>query len=446
MPLATYPAARRQGKLLPHLFLIREGRMSLSMQNIDFASESGLALLTRLAERDARALVTMAGRAQRAFALASSWAPGAHFIGAQLSAPAPPGSGSTMTFSLAGCGETAETALISCLGEGVERVATVECEGDTACRLPLSEARPRVMPQAVPLIEELLGRSGDISAGVDWCHGRDLASGNDVLVPASWTLRRAAAGPLLPPDIALSTGVAAGSTCEHAAERALLELIERDAAALWWIGGRRGRPLALDEPAAAGSATLLQAVRQGAAQRATWLLDITTDLGVPCFVAMSASPRGDGLAFGFSARLSRDEAARAAIFEMCQMELGVQLSAEKLRQLGSEALAEADRRHLARATALSAESCDLLHPIGTPWHGDIEPPSDGLGHLQQLLAAKGMSVALVDLTRPALAVPVVRAIAPGLQQMPGGLVTERLNRAVATFGGGERWTGGLPLM
>ena len=50
-----------------------------------------------------------------------------------------------------------------------------------------------------------------------------------------------------------------------------------------------------------------------------------------------------------------------------------------------------------------------------------------------------------DLTRPEFDIPVVQAIAPGLQPMPSEIATERLRRTIAATGGGHRWTKGIPL-
>jgi ribosomal protein S12 methylthiotransferase accessory factor len=224
-----------------------------------------------------------------------------------------------------------------------------------------------------------------------------------------------------------------------------LELVERDAAALWWIGGQRGKPVAADGPAMAEAVRLLGRLRQGTEERATWLLDIATDLDIPAIAAVSVDADGRGLSCGLAARLAPEAAARAAILEMCQMELALPVVEAKRRQRGEGALNAADRRHLARARRIDAD-CPLLHPVGTPrrW-----PPhssnTDELGALRAAFARRGIEAALVDLTRPDLAIPVVQAVAPGLQPMPGDRVSARLERIRAATGGGEPATAGIAL-
>ena len=204
--------------------------------------------------------------------------------------------------------------------------------------------------------------------------------------------------------------------------------------------------LALDGPAMKATVSLLAALRQGQTHRRTWLLDITSDLGVPCAVAISTAAEGNGIAFGLSARLSLEAAARGAILEMCQMELGIQLAMMKLQQLGEVGLTENDRHQLARANNLNAQDCDLLHPFGLSRSEERKSLNSGIAQLTATMAAKGIEVALLDLTRPDIAVSIVRAVAPKLQPMPGEIITRRLRQALSETGGTHHWTRGLPLM
>jgi ribosomal protein S12 methylthiotransferase accessory factor len=41
---------------------------------------------------------------------------------------------------------------------------------------------------------------------------------------------------------------------------------------------------------------------------------------------------------------------------------------------------------------------------------------------------------------------VARIIAPGLQAEPSGIITSRLSAMIAETGGGETFTGGIPLI
>jgi ribosomal protein S12 methylthiotransferase accessory factor len=413
---------------------------------IDFSSASGRLLLSALAARQGGVFAALARLPRRTFALRSRVAPGLRFIGAEVETSADT-LAPRQTFSLGGTGESMEDALTSCLGEGVERLSQVERKGDITCRSTVGDMRDRLMPSAVALIEQLAGRESAPAIVADWISGAELETGREVAVPADWCLRRVEPGPLAMPNTALSTGVAAGPTPEAAAVRAILELIERDAAAIWWVGGRRGRPVALDEPGMADSASLLSRLRQGVRTRSSWLMDLTTNFEIPCVAAISVSASGDHMACGIAARLSLADAAGAAILEMCQMELAVDVVNMKRSERGNAALNETDRRHLTRAATINSHACDLLHPSGTPRVGSL-PQAGGDAAALTILQARfeAIAAAIVDLTRPEYGIPVMAAIAPALQRLPSDLHVARLTTIIDATGGGARWTGGLPLL
>jgi ribosomal protein S12 methylthiotransferase accessory factor len=295
----------------------------------------------------------------------------------------------------------------------------------------------------------LHGSPRDQQRPVAWVRGRAPAGDVEMLIPADWCLRRHAKGALAVPGAALSTGCAAGASFEAAASRALLELVERDAVALWWIGGQRPKPLAAESAAAAEAVRLLGILRQGRDERASWLLDLTTDLGIPCMAAVSVDDTGRGLACGFAARVTAVDAARAAILEMCQMELGLVLAAAKREQAGEAGLNEVDRRHLDRAARIDAERCALVHPLGSPSRNagqTCDGPREELAVILATLGRHDMEVGLIDLTRPEFGIPVVWAVAPQLQLLPCSLRTERLQRMTSATGGGDRWTGDVALL
>ena len=82
-----------------------------------------------------------------------------------------------------------------------------------------------------------------------------------------------------------SNGNAAGNTIEEAILQGFLELVERDAVAMWWYNrlSRSGVDLdSFDVPYLGNLTKYL--VERG---RSLWVLDLTTDLGIPVFVALS---------------------------------------------------------------------------------------------------------------------------------------------------------------
>ncbi len=241
----------------------------------------------------------------------------------------------------------------------------------------------------------------------------------------------------------LGTGCAAGPTFEAAALHGLLELIERDATSLWWRGGRRGHAVAPESDAGQHAAKLLAQIRQGVESRESWLLDVTTDVGIPCVAAVSATADGFGFSCGVAARPTLAKAAQSAIFEMCQSELAHAVVEAKRRERGDAALNARDLGHLRRKTGLDTRTCALLHPL-PPRRLTLEHDEKDAAHtlrfIVERLAAMEFETFAVDLTRRSFAIPVARIVVPGLQLEPSEIVGERLAAARIETGGGEAHT------
>ncbi len=393
-----------------------------------------------------RAALLRAATRFRLFRLAAPDAPGLCFFGADTGAPGP----GLPPVSAAGSGLSPGAAFESCIGEGIEYLSGVRRKhaGD-------DQATPRqrmasLHPTSRAFVAAVLDHCEvPLDRPIGWLSARRLGDTAPACFPLDLCTRRAAADRDFTPPLKLGTGCAAGKSVAAATLHALLELVERDAAALWWRGGARGRLTAMESGAAYHAAALIGRLRGSASGRTTWLLDITTDLGIPVIAAVSVRPDGYGFTYGVACRPTCAAAATAAVFELCQMELGYRLAAERSRQRGEAALSDGDRGHIRRAERIDAVRCDLLHPTApsTPaWTGTAgEDDAPTLHRLVTWLADRGIETYAVDLTRPALGIPVVRVIAPALQLDPCAIVTDRLAAMIARTGGGAHATGGVGL-
>jgi ribosomal protein S12 methylthiotransferase accessory factor len=421
---------------------------------LGYARDSGISEEAEL-ERERRsrriALLRVAARSRRIFRLRSPTAPGLICLGAQFS----PGLAGELhkeapEISVSGVGLTMQTAFQACVGEAVEYLSQLETGEEGLERV--REAEPRLAKLAEGsrafLAEMMHAGRAPAAAELDWCRTRRLSDRSEVFLPAEICLRRPKGRELISPPFLLGTGTAAGENFEAAALHGLLELIERDAAALWWRGGRRGRIVALDEEGLGDASRLVAHLRGGIGTRRSWVLDITTEVGVPCAAALSCRADGFGLAFGLAARPRMRDAMHAAILEMCQIELADAVVDGKLRDRGVGGLNERDLAHLRRATSIDAEHCTLLHPLAprreAPAAARLAPAS--LGAIVARLAELGIEVFAVDLQRRAFAVPAARVIAPGLQLEPSELATPRLHAAILETGGGATYTRGAKLL
>jgi ribosomal protein S12 methylthiotransferase accessory factor len=388
-------------------------------------------------------------RFERVFVLSTRSSPGLAFVGAQAAAhPFDVVASTPVRFSAGGTGVSLEEALTSCLGEGLEFLSQVEREGDVTHTGTVQDVRSLLNHDISTWLgecqSELLSASG---RSIDWLTARSADARRMTLVPADLCLRRSESCRKLPLHGPLSTGCAVGRSKEEAATRAILELVERDAVALWWLGGRPGKPVSPSGLIATEAAALLGRLRGGEAGRVAWLLDITTDLDVPTFAALSVDGNERQLACGFAARTTARDAARAAILEMAQGETAFPLIESKLAEGGPAALDEVDRRHLRRGM-LDVRACNLLHPDGQPvdWPEGEPHGSAALEDLLQRLRHHGVEAWLTDLTRPDLGLNAIRAFIPTLQPFPSTSRSPRLLRAFAIWGGCNEHAEGVDIM
>lgn len=394
-------------------------------------------------------IIAASRRFERVFVLHSPSAPGLSFVGAQATVypfdVVPP---SPFRLSAGGTGLSLAEALTSCLGEGLEFLSQLEREGDVTHTGTADDVRGLLDPGLAawladyqPDLRPTSGRS------VDWLLATNVDGSRNTLVPADVCLRRSDTRRALPLLGPLSTGCAVGRSREQAAARAILELVERDAVALWWRGGRRGRPVSPSGAIASEAAELLSTLRAGRAGRVAWLLDITTEFRIPTLAALSADGGGRQLACGFAARATAREATRAAILEMTQVETAFALVESKLAEGGPAALNEVDRRHLRRGV-LDVSACSLLHPDGLPADWPEDEPHGGsvLESLLQRLQAHRSDTWLTDLTRADLGVSAIRAFIPALQLFPSSYRSSRLLSEVAVSGGANQYAEGVEIM
>jgi ribosomal protein S12 methylthiotransferase accessory factor len=257
-------------------------------------------------------------------------APGFVFFGGELNAADFGLSGYDQTASLSGKGVSASEAFAGCVGEGIEHLSRLEWGDEHLVRGTFETVDHRLAEKSLFEIGRLAGYDPRLETPeLDWMQGRRISDGAAVLVPASLCIRRRDPSKGMGIPSAISTGCAAGRSIEAATLTALLELIERDAVALWWMGGRRGGPFDLGTLARTGAALLLDRLREGNNSRITWLLNLTSNIDIPCVAALSASVEGRGFACGTAARMDVQQAVRAALLELCQSELGHHLVAAK---------------------------------------------------------------------------------------------------------------------
>ncbi|WP_437564588.1 TOMM precursor leader peptide-binding protein [Sorangium sp. So ce542] len=199
-----------------------------------------------------------------------------------------------------------------------------------------------------------------------------------------------------------SNGHAAGNCLEEAILQGLLELVERDAVAIWWHN-RLCRP-GIDLASFADPDIERWAAHHHARGGALRVLDVTSDLGIPACVAIVEAGAG-GVYLGFGCHLDARVAVQRALSELNQLADPEERRPAPLdlRALVDRSFTWPDARAPLRARADFPD---------TPGDGDL---LCALRSCVGRAAAAGLDVLVVDQTRPDLELPVVKVVAPGLR-------------------------------
>jgi len=226
------------------------------------------------------------------------------------------------------------------------------------------------------------------------------------------------------PCYADSNGCAAGATLEEAVRQGLLELVERDGVALWWYNRLRRPGVDLGALAAANGREVIE--WYAASGRDVWALDLTSDLGVPTFAAVSRRTEAptEDILFGFGAHLDPMLALTRALGEMNQMTL----SAAAIEDAAD------DRDFLHRwLREVTVSSAPWLAPTPGPPKRLAEVPAPARADLRdeveccrERLEARGLEVLVLDQTRADVGIPVARVLAPGIRHFWARLAPGRL--------------------
>ena len=344
-----------------------------------------------------------------------------------------------------GRGFEASAALFGCLAEAAEGLSArwrSDVPSTRASQRELGGAA--IDPNEILLLSERGIARGqrdavvpfDATGAVRWVEAHSLVDGATRLVPAACVYLGYPGddgGPAF--DSADSNGCAAGSSEEDATLRALLELVERDALAIWWRNRLRKPPLDLGSlEAPEVDLTCAWAKSRG---RQIALLDLSHDLGVSVVAATSWDDDGRDLLVGAGAAADLATAARAAVSEVFQVEANARAIRVRSAEAGREALSP---DALALLTWLDGARLED-HPYLLP---SDDPPTIGqkcsvseearLDAVIGGMTRAGVEPYAVDLTRDSIGVPVVRVIAPGLRHHRRGFGPGRLYDVPVTLG------------
>ena len=346
----------------------------------------------------------------------------------------------SLTNKSAGKGSTPWQSEASAFGEAIERHSGGYAGDEIRCTRRFADfAEAPVMdaihPNAVMLFSDRQYAHGetrnapakysfvpsrfDPTAEMDWSPVWSLTQGRHRYLPT--TLLYYGAPSLSGATFcrADSNGCASGNTLEEAILQGFFELVERDAFATWWYN-RLTRP-AVDLDSFGDE--YLSAARDyyRAHHRDLWVLDVTNDLGIPVFVAVSrrTDRAAETILYGAGAHVDPHIAVLRAVCEMNQFLARVRDM--KVDGTGDKPHEDAHFTRWIRNATLADHPYLLPDDTAAPRRKTDYPvpeTEDVKEDVEQCLALvedKGLECLVLDQTRPDIGMPVVRVIVPGLR-------------------------------
>ena len=252
-----------------------------------------------------------------------------------------------------------------------------------------------------------------------WIEGNDIAARGKVWVPyemvhTDYTHPTAPGHGCFP---CTTNGLASGNHLLEASCHAICELIERDATTLWHHlpaasqDQTRIRPETIDEPACV---EVLRRLSDAGLETAIW--ETTSDVGIASFhcLIVEDGERDGHIGIGDGCHPHRGIALLRALTEAVQTRL-TYVSGARDDLEPEEFTPEAISKKCAYARRLIRRS-GAVRDISACPHRMNETFDDDIALLLERLWAIGCGeVVIVDLTRPAIGIAVVRAVIPGLE-------------------------------
>jgi bacteriocin biosynthesis cyclodehydratase domain-containing protein len=358
-----------------------------------------------------------------------------------------------------GKGATELDAKVSALCEAIERYCGSRLGDEPTVRDSLRELGPdAVHPGRCQLFHERQFRDRarwnatcamfhrvpepfDEGTVIDWTPVWSLTAHRHRLLPTGMLYFDAGTGTAPTSVLADSNGNAAGGSLEDAIVQGFLELVERDAVALWWYNRTRHPAVDLARFDDGWIGRLRQAYAR--MNREVWVLDVTSDLGIPVMAAISrrADKAAEDIMLGFGAHFDPRVALGRALTELGQMlPTVIDAAADGTGYTTSDPHLRRWWRHGTVHNQPYLAAAPEQNPRG-PLDYRYTPRADlrdDIDHICALARRNDLDVLVLDQTRPDIGLPVVKVIVPGLRHFwarfaPGRLydVPVRLGRVAA---------------
>jgi ribosomal protein S12 methylthiotransferase accessory factor len=364
--------------------------------------------------------------------------------------------------SCCGKGTTDEQARASGLGEAIERYCGVFRGDEARIRGSLSSLGDQAIdPRACMLYSETQYRERDrwnalqrrldgipmpldADADIEWSPLWSLTVAEQRYLPTSYLYYSYPS----PPDRSFcfpdSNGNAAGATIEDAILQGFLELVERDAVAVWWYNRLRRPAVDLDTVDEQFVRDMVALHRR--LGRDLWVLDLTGDLEIPAMIAISRlvdppAGRGEDIVFAPAAHLDPRVCLLRSLTELNQMMPGIEPGPDGTGYIydDPEAVRWWSTATLANQPYLVPSAAPPVSMATYPerWNADLR---DDITACQALVESRGLELLVLDQTRPDVEMPVVKVVVPGMRHFWARYAPGRLYDVPVAMGWLERPT------
>jgi oxazoline/thiazoline synthase len=327
-----------------------------------------------------------------------------------------------------GKGSTAEQAEASALMEAIERYSGIFQGDEIRVTRRFTDFAPgdAIPPNDVLLFSDAQARPGettpddssetqtapapfDPSARIEWSPVWSLRDQRFKYIPTSLLFFFYSGPAAFHAD---SNGCAAGNTIEEAIVQGFLELVERDAYAIWWYNRLRRAEVDLDH----FNDSYVRDLQTQLAEtgRKLWVLDVTSDIGIPTYVAILHWMQNgqENIEFGSGAHFDPRIAMLRTLTELNQF-----------LSIGLMGGGTGEKSSLDGVTPLRLEDYPFLTPNSDPAvqpdtgsaYGPLDNTREQVNACVDIARRAGLDFLVLNQTRPDVEVPVVRVIVPGLR-------------------------------
>lgn len=348
------------------------------------------------------------------------------YVAGYVVCPRSPARGNRFDRICSGKGATDMQARVSALCEALERFSGVYQGDEATVRGSIRQLTQRGEQEGEPIAPNALQQFSEsqfeareainamtddvrkhvpprfgLDEAIDWTPAWPIAGGPKRLVPLSYCFAETPDPQAANVCVHNPNGCAAGGSFEEAVLQGLLELVERDAVAIWWYNQleRPGVDIgSFRDPYFDALCREYESIGWR-----LWAIDITHDLHIPTFAALAHHADSDRFSIGFGCHLDPRIALQRALTEVNQ-----------LLDVAAKAPPPWDREKLSSDRFLYP-AADQPRTDATTWTpiGGIDLSEDVRTCVARL-AALGMEALVVDKTRPDIGLSVVQTIVPGL--------------------------------